>query len=92
MAQQRRKPFLDGVTISDNYALGKWKEDETFEQIKSVEETFKKSLTTKIENPDGSTVYTYSAMANLKKAVFKCKKVIYDDNGRIKQLEFTERN
>lgn len=81
-------------TISGKYyALGDWKKDGTLVMIKKVEITFGESLTTKIENPvDGSTVYTYSALANLKKAVFKCTGVIYDDNGRIKQLEFTEKN
>lgn len=75
----------------ENYALGDWKKDGTLVMIQKVEITFGDSSTKKTENLD-NTVYEYSALANLKKAVFKCKKVIYDDNGRIKQLEFTERN
>lgn len=75
----------------ENYALGDWKKDGTLVMIQKVETTFGDSLTKKTENSD-NTVYEYSALANLKKAVFKCTGVIYDDNGRIKQLEFTEKN
>lgn len=75
----------------NNYALGDWKKDGTLVMIQSVKATFGESSTKKTENLD-NTVYEYSALANLKKAVFKCTGVIYDDNGRIKQLEFTERN
>ena len=51
---------------------------------------FGESIVTKKENPT-ETIYTYSPLANLKKAVFKCTEIKYNDNGRIKELVFEER-
>lgn len=55
-----------------------------------VEKLFGESIVTKTEQRT-ETIYTYSPLANLKKAVFKCKEIKYNDNGRIKELVFEER-
>lgn len=79
-----------GKSISGTISLGEWKKNNSLSMDKYVEDLFGKSIVTKTEGTT-ETIYTYSPLANLKKAVFKCTEIKYNDNGRIKELVFKER-
>ncbi len=76
--------------ISGTINLGEWKKNNSLSMDKYVEDLFGESIVTKTEGTT-ETIYTYSPLANLKKAVFKCTEIKYNDNGRIKELVFEER-
>lgn len=81
---------IDGrKSISGTISLGEWKNN-SLSMHEYVGNLFGESIVTKKENPT-ETIYTYSPLANLKKAVFKCTEIKYNDNGRIKELVFEER-
>lgn len=79
-----------GKPISGTISLGEWKKNNSLSMHEYVEKLFGESIVTKTEQRT-ETIYTYSPLANLKKAVFKCKEIKYNDNGRIKELVFEER-
>ena len=82
---------IDGrKSISGTISLGEWKKNNSLSMDKYVGNLFGESIVIKEENQT-ETIYTYSPLANLKKAVFKCKEIKYNDNGRIKELVFEER-
>lgn len=82
---------IDGrKSISGTISLGEWKKNNSLSMHEYVEKLFGESIVTKTEQRT-ETIYTYSPLANLKKAVFKCKEIKYNDNGRIKELVFEER-
>lgn len=77
-------------SISGIISLGDWKSNDSLPMNGYVEELFGESIVTKTEGTT-ETIYKYSPLANLKKAVFKCTEIKYNDNGRIKELVFEER-
>ena len=81
---------ISGNSISGIISLGNWKDNNSLSMDKYVEDLFGESIVTKKEKQT-ETIYTYSPLANLKKAVFKCTEIKYNDNGRIKELVFKER-
>ena len=81
---------ISGNLISETISLGEWKKNNSLSMDKYVEDLFGESIVTKTEGTT-ETIYTYSPLANLKKAVFKCTEIKYNDNGRIKELVFEER-
>ena len=81
---------ISGNLISGTISLGEWKKNNSLSMDKYVEDLFGESIVTKTEGTT-ETIYTYSPLANLKKAVFKCTEIKYNDNGRIKELVFEER-
>lgn len=81
---------ISGNSISGIISLGDWKSNDSLSMNGYVEELFGESIVTKTENTT-ETIYRYSPLANLKKAVFKCTEIKYNDNGRIKELVFKER-
>ncbi len=81
---------ISGNSISGIISLGDWKSNDSLSMNGYVEKLFGESIVTKIESTT-ETIYRYSPLANLKKAVFKCTEINYNDNGRIKELVFEER-
>lgn len=81
---------ISGNSISGIISLGDWKSNDSLSMNGYVEKLFGESIVTKIESTT-ETIYRYSPLANLKKAVFKCTEIKYNDNGRIKELVFEER-
>lgn len=81
---------ISGNSISGIISLGDWKSNDSLSMNGYVEELFGESIVTKTEKTT-ETIYRYSPLANLKKAVFKCTEIKYNDNGRIKELVFKER-
>lgn len=77
-------------TISGKISLGDWKKSGKLTMQDYVENLFGESITKKTETKD-KIIYEYSPLANLKKAVFTCTNVTYNNNGRIIELEFEER-
>lgn len=81
---------IDGrKSISGTISLGEWKNN-SLSMHEYVGNLFGESIVTKKENPT-ETIYTYSPLANLKKAVFKCTEIKYNNNGRICELVFEEK-
>lgn len=87
--EETPEEIAGGEPISGTISLGEWKNN-SLSMHEYVEKLFGKSIVTKTEQRT-ETIYTYSPLANLKKAVFKCKEIKYNDNGRIKELVFEER-
>ena len=81
---------ISGNSISGIISLGDWKSNDSLSMNGYVEKLFGESIVTKIESTT-ETIYRYSPLANLKKAVFKCTEINYNDKGRIKELVFEER-
>ena len=81
---------ISGNSISGIISLGDWKSNDSLSMNGYVEKLFGESIVTKIESTT-ETIYRYSPLANLKKAVFKCTEINYNDNGRIKELVVVER-
>ena len=79
-----------GKSISGEISLGDWKNGTELTMQDYVENLFGESITRKTETKD-KIIYEYSPLANLKKAVFICTKVTYNNNGRISELEFEEK-
>ena len=77
-------------TISGKISLGDWEKSGKLTMQDYVENLFGESITKKTETKD-KIIYEYSPLANLKKAVFTCTNVTYNNNGRIIELEFEER-
>lgn len=77
-------------SISGKISLGDWDKSGKLTMQEYVENLFGESITKKTETKD-KIIYEYSPLANLKKAVFKCTKVTYNNNGRISELEFEEK-
>ena len=81
---------FDGKSIKGTVSLGDWSNNGALTMEKYVADLFGESITKKTENKNTIT-YEYSPLANLKKAVFKCTKVTYNNNGRICELVFEEK-
>lgn len=90
--EQTTEETTENSISSGNIILGNWdkKNNNKLTMQEYIEGIFGKAETTKSED-DKYIYYTYSPLANLKKAVFSCKRVIYQD-GRVKQLIFEEKN
>lgn len=87
---EKEEKDKSGKSISGEISLGDWKNGTELTMQGYVEDLFGESITRKKETED-KIIYEYSPLANLKKAVFICKEVTYNDNGRIKELVFEER-
>lgn len=78
----------ENKSISGTIQLGEWQGNALTMDV-DVTDIFGESITIKKET-EKSIEYTYSPLANLKKAVFKCADVKYK-NGRVKELVFKEK-
>ena len=86
----RAEEEFDEKSIEGKVSLGNWSNNGALTMEKYVADLFGESITKKTETPK-TIIYEYSPLANLKKAVFKCTKVTYNNNGRICELEFKEK-
>lgn len=77
-------------SIKGTVSLGDWSNNGVLTMEEYVADLFGESITKKTETKN-TIKYKYSPLANLKKAVFKCTKVTYNNNGRICELEFEEK-
>ena len=77
--------------------LGTWKDNVTYKPNDKVVKFFNTNSTDIVketEGKDGKTtiVYTYSPFTTFKNDIFKCTNVEYNNQGRIKELEFKLRS
>ena len=88
---------LEGVSIKKGtYRLGNWDAESKLEMKEEIITFFNTSTQTEVKKSKhyGSdaniTEITYPALSNFKKSVFTCSNVEYNENGRIKEMTFTQ--
>ena len=85
------------LTGTSKIILGTWKDNVTYKPNDKVVKFFNTNSTDIVketEGKDGKTtiVYTYSPFTTFKNDIFKCTNVEYNNQGRIKELEFKLRS
>ncbi len=75
-----------------DYQLGSFNADKTqFQMYKGIVEFFSSDKEDTVERKGSEIYYTYSALTNFKRAIFKCESMDYNEKtGRINSITFTQ--